>query len=116
MSVKEQNWKETADTTSRLIKLDPVDFADAYFYNAAANYYLKNWDEAEKSAREAQKLDPNNRMPKSSQLLGAILAEKQDYAGAAEQIKKYLTALPEGQEADSAKKQLAELEKMAVAK
>jgi tetratricopeptide (TPR) repeat protein len=116
ISVNEQNWKDTADTTRRLIKLDPVDFADAYFYNAAANYYLKNWDEAEKSAREAQKLDPNNHMPKSSQLLGAILVEKQDYAGAAEQIKKYLTALPEGQEADSAKKQLAELEKMAVAK
>jgi hypothetical protein len=44
ISVKEQNWKDTADTTSRLIKLDPVYFTDAYFYNAVANYYLKNWD------------------------------------------------------------------------
>ncbi len=113
ISVKEQNWKDTADTTSRLIKLDPVDFPDAYFYNAVANYYLKNWDEAEKSAREAQKLDSGNHMPKSNQLLGAILAEKQDYSGAAAQIKKYLTFLPEGQEADNAKKQLADLEKAA---
>lgn len=116
MSVREQNWKETADTTSRLLKLDPVDFPDAYFFNAVANYYLKNWDEAEKNVREAQKLDSHNRLPKSSQLLGAILAEKRDYAGAAEQIKRYVASLPEGQEADSVKKQLAELEKMAVAK
>ncbi len=110
--VKEQKWKDAADTTSRLIKLDPVDFADAYFYNSVANYYLKNYDEAEKSVREAQKLDARNRMPKSNQLLGVILAEKQDYAGAAEQIKKYLTFLQPGKEADMAQKQLIELEKM----
>jgi tetratricopeptide (TPR) repeat protein len=113
--VKDQKWKDAADTTSRLIKLDPVDFPDAYFYNSVANYYLKNYDEAEKSVREAQKLDSRNRMPKSNQLLGAILAEKQDYAGAAEQIKKYLTFLPAGQEAENAKKQLIELEKVTAA-
>jgi tetratricopeptide (TPR) repeat protein len=116
ISFKEANWKDASDTSSRLLKLDPVDFPDIYFCNAVANYYLKNLDEAEKSAREAQKLDPNNHIPKTAQLLGAILAEKQDYAGAAEQIKKYLTLVPEGQESDVAKKQLADVEKMAVAK
>ena len=115
MYVKDQKWKDVADITSRLIKLDPVDFPDAYFYNSVANYYLKNYDEAEKSVREAQKLDSRNRMPKSNQLLGAILAEKQDYSGAAEQIKKYLTFLPAGQEAENAKKQLMELEKITAA-
>jgi tetratricopeptide (TPR) repeat protein len=115
MYVKDQKWKDVADTTSRLIKLDPVDFPDAYFYNSVANFYLKNYDEAEKSVREAQKLDSRNRLPKSNQLLGAILAEKQDYAGAAEQIKKYLTFLPAGQEAENAKKQLMELEKVTTA-
>lgn len=113
--VKDQKWKDVADTTNRLIGLDPVDFPDAYFYNSVANYYLKNYDEAEKSVREAQKLDSHNRMPKSNQLLGAILAEKQDFAGAAEQIKKYLTFLPAGQEADNARKQLMELEKITAA-
>jgi tetratricopeptide (TPR) repeat protein len=112
---KDHKWKDVADTTSRLVKLDPVDFPDAYFYNSVANYYLKNYDEAEKSARETQKLDTNNRLPQSNQLLGAILAEKQDYAGAAEQIKKYLTFLPDGQEAEKAKKQLMELEKITAA-
>src|SRR5262249_11755952 len=114
MSFKEQNWQDVADTTTRLIKLDPVDFPDAYFYNSVANYYLKNYDAAEKSAREAPKLDTRNRMPKTNQPLGVILEENQDYAGAAEQIKKYLTFLPaEGQETEMAKKQLTELEKAA---
>jgi tetratricopeptide (TPR) repeat protein len=113
--MKDQKWQDVADTTRRLIKLDPVDFPDAYFYNSAANFYLKNFDEAEKSVREAQKLDTRNRMPKSNQLLGVILAEKQDFAGAAEQIKKYLSFLQPGKEADNAKKQLIELEKMTAA-
>jgi len=112
LSMKEQKWQDVADTTGRIIKLDPVDYPDAYFYNSVANYYLKNYDAAEKSVREAQKLDARNRMPKTNQLLGVILAEKQDYTGAAEQIKKYLTFLPEGQEAETAKKQLMELEKI----
>ena len=115
LSLKEQKWQDVADTTSRLIKLDPVDYPDAYFYNSVANYYLKNFDAAEKSAREAQKLDTRNRIPKTNQLLGVILAEKQDFTGAAEYIKKYLTFLPAGKEADNAKNQLIELEKMTAA-
>jgi len=113
ISWKERNWQEVADTTKRLTSLDPVDYPDAYFYNAVANYYLKNYDEAEKSAREAQKLDTANHMPQTSQILGAVLAEKQDYAGAAEQIKKYLTFLKPGEEADKMKNQLMQLEKVA---
>jgi tetratricopeptide (TPR) repeat protein len=113
MYVKEQKWQEVADMSGKLVKLDPVDFPDAHYFNSVANYYLKDFDAAEKSIREAQKLDTRNRMPKSSQLLGAILAEKRDYVGAAEQIKKYLSFLPAGPDADNAKKQLAELERVA---
>lgn len=113
IAVREQNWKDAADTTGRLLKLDPFTYKDAYFYNSVANYYLKQYDAAEKSAREALKLDTRHEMPKVNQLLGAILAEKQDFAGAAVEIKKYLTFVSDGQDADNAKKQLAELEKLA---
>jgi tetratricopeptide (TPR) repeat protein len=111
--VKEQKWAEVAEISGKLVKLDPVDFPDAHYYNSVANYYLKNYDVAEKSIREAQKLDTRNRLPKSSQLLGAILIEKQDYVGAAEQIRKYLSVLPAGADAENVKKQLAELERVA---
>ena len=112
LAVKEQNWQEVAETSGKLVKLDPVDFPEAHYYNSVANYYLKNYDVAEKSIREVQKLDTRNRMPKSNQLLGAILIEKQDYVGAAEQIRKYLTLAPAGPEVENAKKQLAELERV----
>jgi tetratricopeptide (TPR) repeat protein len=111
--VKQQKWQEAADASGKLIKLDPVDYPEAHYYNAVSNYFLKNFDVAEKSIRDLQKLDTQNRMTKSSKLLGAILVEKQDYAGAAEQIKKYLSFLPLGEEDEGAKKQLIELERVA---
>jgi len=112
LAVKAQNWQEVAETSGKLVKLDPVDFPEAHYYNSVANYYLKNYDVAEKSIREVQKLDTRNRMPKSNQLLGAILIEKQDYVGAAEQLRKFVTLVPAGPDSESAKKQLAELEKV----
>jgi tetratricopeptide (TPR) repeat protein len=111
--VKQQKWQEAADASGKLIKLDPVDYPEAHYYNAVSNYFLKNFDVAEKSIRDLQKLDTQNRMTKSSKLLSAILVEKQDYAGAAEQIKKYLSFLPLGEEDEGAKKQLIELERVA---
>jgi len=114
IAVKQQNWQETAEMSAKLVKLDPVDYPTAHYYNAVSNYFLKNYDVAEKSIREAQKLDTRNRIPKSNQLLGAILIEKRDYTGAAEQIRKYLSVLPANSpETDNVKKQLEELEKVA---
>lgn len=114
MYFKDQKWQEVADTTSRIVKLDPVSYPDAYFYDSVANYYLKKYDAAETSAREVLKLDPNHRMPMVSNVLGAILIEKQDYTGAAEQLKEYVKyAKPERDQAniDRAKKQIEQLEK-----
>jgi len=116
IAFKEQKWQEVADTTDRVLKLDPVDYPDQYFYNSVANYYLKKYDAAERSAREAQKLDPGKRMPKVNHLLGAILIEKQDYTGAAEQIRGYLKMLPADKQDEMAQKQLVELEKALAAK
>jgi Tfp pilus assembly protein PilF len=117
MSAREQKWKETAEYSQKVIKLDPIDYPDAFFYNAVANYYLKNYDEAESSARDALKLDSGHRIPKSAQLLGMILIEKQDYAGAAEQMKGYLKLLPPGnKDAEYTQKQIAELERAIAAK
>lgn len=113
LSTMEKNWQEVADTTSRLIKLDPVDLPEAYFFNAVANYNLKKLGEAEASALQAQKLDTAQRFPRIEQILGAILYEKQDYAGAAEQMRIYLKLAPGGTDADRVRTQLAEVEKLA---
>jgi tetratricopeptide (TPR) repeat protein len=112
MASREKNWQEVVETTNRITKLDPFDFPQAYFYNSVANYNLGKFDAAEVSAREAQKLDTGKRIPKVHHVLGAILAEKKDYTGAAEQMRNYLTCSPNAPDVALVKTQLAELEKL----
>lgn len=112
LGARERKWQEVADISGRAIKLDPVDFPDAYLYNALANYNLRRFDVAEVSARQAQKLDSAHRWPKADRVLGTILYEKKDYTGAAEQMRSYLTFAPDATDADLVKAQLAELEKL----
>jgi regulator of sirC expression with transglutaminase-like and TPR domain len=82
-----------------------------------ANYNLKQYDAAEKSAREAVKLDPKRINPRSGYLLGLVLAEKRDYAGAAAELTAYIKLAPNAPDAAQVKEQLAQLEKlMAVTK
>ena len=111
LSVMEQKWKDVVDSTNRLIKLNPLDFPAAYFFNSVANYNLENLDAAEKSARETLKRDDQHRFPKAFHLLGILQAQKRDFAGASESLKSYLKFAPEAKDTDLVKKQLAEVER-----
>jgi tetratricopeptide (TPR) repeat protein len=112
MAATERKWQDVADTTDRVIKMNPLDFPSAYLYNSLAYLNLQKLDVAEKSAREAVKLDAQHRIPKAHHLLGVILAQKQDFAGAGEQMKNYLKFAPNAGDTDVVKKQLAEVEKL----
>ncbi len=114
LDARENKWQDVADTTSRALRLNPFDPV-AYFYNAAANLNLRKLDDAEKSARESVKLDSERRIPKARYVLGLVLAQKEDYSGAAEQLRDYIKVAPAG-ETELPKKQLAELEKALAAK
>jgi tetratricopeptide (TPR) repeat protein len=113
---KGEKWQEVADLTSKVIKLDSFDYPQAHFLNALSNYYLKNFDDAEKSARTAVRLDTRKQYLTTLRLLGVLLAQKQDYSGAAEQFKAYLTAAPQAQDAAMVRGQLAKLEEMLAGK
>jgi tetratricopeptide (TPR) repeat protein len=111
---KQNKWQETADLSSKALRLNPYDFPIAYFYNAVANYNLKNFDEAEKSAREGVKGEAGKKIPKLHHLLGILLAQKNDVAGAMPHMKSYLATLPpDGQETKTVKDQIAQMEKFA---
>jgi len=112
-SLADKNWQDVAATTNRLIKLDPYDFPEAYFYNGVANYNLHKYDAAHASALEAQKLDTAHKFPKVEHLLGVILYQEKDYAGAIEQLRKYLSLSPDAPDASQIKQQLADMEKLA---
>jgi tetratricopeptide (TPR) repeat protein len=103
-------WKVATQYLDRAVQLDPVDYPEAWFGDAVAHYYLGEYDDAEKSAREAARLDLQGRNPRTGYVLGMILAHKGNREGAAAELRRYLAALPQAPDADLVKAQLAEIE------
>jgi len=113
LAVREKKWEEVDQITGRLLRLDPVDFPDAYFFSSVARINLGSMDGAEQSAREGMRLDSNHRIPRLEHLLGLILADKRDYAGAAQMIRSYLQREPNASNVDEVRKQLDEIDRLA---
>ena len=113
LSAQDRNWQDVADTTDRLLKLDPFAYPQAYFFNSVANFNLRKMEVAERSAREGIKLDDSNQIPKMRHLLGVILANKQEYAQAAQLLRSYLPHASNPEESDLVRRQLEEIERLA---
>jgi tetratricopeptide (TPR) repeat protein len=112
LDAREAKWKEVADSTGKAIRLDPVDFPIAFYFDALANYNLQNYDAAEKSARQLQKLDAQHRYPLADRILASVLADRKDYSGAAQQMRNYLKFAGTAKDADEVRGQLQQLEKI----
>jgi tetratricopeptide (TPR) repeat protein len=112
LAAKDANWQESGKYMDRAVELDPVDFPQAWYADAVANYNLKKYDAAERSAREAVKLDPRHVNPRSGYLLGLVLAEKKDYAGAAAELTAYIKLAPNAPDLPQVKDQLGQIEKL----
>ena len=112
LDARDAKWKEVADSTGKAIRLDPVDFPIAFYFDALANYNLQNFEVAEKSARQLQKLDTQHRYPLGDRILASVLADRKDYSGAAEQMRNYLKFAGTATDADEVRGQLQQLEKI----
>jgi tetratricopeptide (TPR) repeat protein len=106
----EKQWPQLAETTGALLRLAPYGYPQAYYLNALANYNLRNADAAEKSAREAKRLDAQGRFPRSWQLLGVILVNRRAFPEAAEQMRQYLSFAPQAPDAAAVRAELSQLE------
>src|SRR5215469_6754202 len=115
LAAKDAKWEESGGYLDRAVELDAVDFPQAWYTDAVANYNLKRYDAAEKSARAAVKLDPRHANPRSDYLLGLVLAEKKDYSGAIEELTLYVKLAPNAPDLAQVKEQLGQLEKLAPA-
>jgi tetratricopeptide (TPR) repeat protein len=107
-----RDWPAVVEITGKLIALNPVNFPDAYYDSAVANYYLKKFDDAEKEALQGIRMDEAHQIPRFQYLLGMILLQKQNYQAAAEHMQQFLALARQPDEIDLAKKGLAEIEKI----
>lgn len=112
MEAKQQQWRKVADNSDHVLRLNPYDFPDAYYYNAVANFELGNLDIAEKSGRQAVKLD-RDQNPRTRYVLGFILGKEGEFAEAAECLRAYLQAAPDAKDSATVRQQISELEKLA---
>jgi VWFA-related protein len=104
-------WKRLVDVTGALLQLDAIDFPQAWLLNSVGNYNNHNLEAAERSAREAERLDPRRKFPETWRLLGWMLAQRGDFAGEADQFREYLRLVPSGPGSDAIRARLAEVAK-----
>jgi TolA-binding protein len=106
----EEKWEAVAETTERALALNPNDFADAYFYDAVANFNLRRHPEAERSAREAIAGGVETRFPQILHLLALSLGHQENLEEATVYLRKYLEIAPDAEAAPLARKQLEGIE------
>ena len=111
LGASEKRWADVVEITDKLLRLNPVDFPEAWLLNSVGNYSGQNFEAAENSARQGIKVDESHRTPKLEYVLGMLLLRKQDYAGASQHMQQYLSLTTQPAELDEARKQLAEIER-----
>lgn len=116
IALAEKNWEQAAQLTAKLGTLNAYAFPAALFYNAAANYNLGKFEIAEESAKKYKSIDGEHRHPEVSLLLSSILAQKHDFAGAAQQIRDYLALMPNATDAAELQAKEKSYEGMSVSK
>ena len=116
IAINQKNWPEVQRLTDRLIRLNEFAYPLSYYYNSAANYNLGRIEAAERSAQKFQSVDKEHRTPEVARLLAKILEAKQDYAGAAQQLRNYLTVVPGSPSAAEITAEADRLEALSVSK
>ncbi len=114
VALRESNWEEAQELSARATQLDAVDFPLGSYYNAAANVQLGHLDQAQKSARMAERLDVLHALPQVKLLLATILAMKGDSAEAADELEAYLRLVPNAENTDKIRQRIADLKNSSV--
>jgi Tetratricopeptide repeat len=113
LAVREAKWQELVDRTDQWLRLDPANSPDAYYLSSVGNLQNEHIDVAEKNAREAIRMDPAKKNMRARYVLGLALAQKQEFTAAAEALKMFLDASPDAKDAETVRKQLAQIEEAA---
>jgi tetratricopeptide (TPR) repeat protein len=113
LAVHESKWQELVDRTDQWLRLDPANSPDAYYLSSVGNLQTEHIDIAEKNAREAIRMDPAKKNMRTRYVLGLALAQKQEFSEAAQALRMFLDASPDAKDAETVRKQLAQIEEAA---
>jgi tetratricopeptide (TPR) repeat protein len=113
MEYDAKRWPELAEITGRSMRLNPFDYPQLFLLNGIAHYYMRETDAAEKSVKEAERLDTQRRFPETAHLHGLILAQRHEFAAACQYLRDYLRMAPDATDLDVVRGQLAMYEKAA---
>jgi Tfp pilus assembly protein PilF len=81
--------------SEQALAINSIEFPEAWFYNAVANFNLKRLDAAESSVQRAIALDTEHALlPRAEHLLGYILAQKREYDKALVHLHNYVRISP----------------------
>ena len=100
--------QQLLDTSSKVLKLNPT-LGPAHFFQSVANFSLGRYDEAEKSALEADRQD-HGQVPQIHLVLARIYMGKGSNAEAAKQLKTFLKEHPKAPNADKIRAELEQLQ------
>jgi tetratricopeptide (TPR) repeat protein len=112
IAMHEQNWRELAQTSDKVLALNPINFPDVWLSNSIANYFLQNFDVAEKSARRGLQADIEHRVPRLEYALGMALLKKPDYQDAAQHLRTFLNQATKPADIAEAQKELDEVARL----
>ncbi len=90
-----QNWQAVDSTTERILRLNPYDFPEAYFYSALANLWLGNLAVATQRARLAIRSASGESHHRARLVLGLALAQQGHLAEAEARLREYLETDPD---------------------
>ena len=116
IAMQEKKYDEAIPLTEQVVRMNAFAFPLAYFFNAAANYNLQKFDAAEESAKKFKTMDTQHEHPDVCLLLSHVYSHKQDYAGAAREIREFLAIQPNAPEAGALNAEAKSYEDLSVAK
>jgi tetratricopeptide (TPR) repeat protein len=110
LSGEQGRWQDAAKYSQEAIELNPVELPSSYWFNALANYNLRNDTAAEKSAQALVSLDSRHAFPQAEVMLGEFAENRGNLTEAEAHLRAFLSAAPAAPNTAEIKRKLARIE------
>jgi TolA-binding protein len=111
IALEQGRWPDLADSTDKLLRLNPYEFRDAYYYNGVAHLQLNHLDLAEQSLQRALDGDKRHSNPKVLYVMGIVQAQSRKYPEAITALTTFVEISPSDPLVPKVRQMLEELHK-----